>query len=153
MKNAKFIVIAVLLSVFCMTNVSASIINNYDDPIDIPYGSTVIDMDHIRYFSAGYNYFRMEVQYLLSSTGALNNVTVSKVRTTYIESSGTYSTLIGYQDASVSTSAPVFAIRWGYLSSGNRYYSYSTEINGTDYYGIRPLHMYKRSNSGDSFWG
>ena len=88
-----------------------------------------------RDYADGSNTISIYVNYLINSIGQHVTNKISRIGMQYIENSGSYCLNLGkvteYTDPGNTTYH-----NWGYMSAGNRFYTYYTNIDGEGYDGL-----------------
>ena len=111
--------------------VSAKTISIY-----VPYGKHYTT--ETENFINGTNSISIYVDNFINENGtSIGNIyDSSKLRVQYIENASTYCIKLGDTNMSVYINRTV-SHNWGYMSAGNRFYSFYANIDGKSYYGIK----------------
>ena len=128
---------------------SAYNVNRYLSYAVIGYGSSF--NGSTRSYSAGYNFLYYRAANFYDKNGKLVYSGNSRMRTLNVEDTSVSCIVLGYSDNTVTAGDSVL-LSWGYLPSANRFYGFSTEINGTKYQGQNDSVVIMSSSTDDRFY-
>ena len=129
LKKSFIMLIAILGVVGSISTVFAA--TRYTSTLSLGKGRYLIGAT--RNYSAGNNYISIYIDSFTKTTG--QNYT--KLKTFYYNDMGNYSTNVGSQVFTINATGKLHVKEWGQLSAGNRYYSFTTQIDNVNHGGVQ----------------
>jgi len=90
-----------------------------------------------RHYTAGVNKFSIYVD----SFTRVEGLNYTKLNVTLATDTGTSSLRVGSRNLHIDRISQNYSIDWGYQSQANRYYSFSTKVDNTNYGGLYSSHV------------
>lgn len=128
-KKNLIIILAIIGMVSSISSVFAT--TRYYSTISIGTGKRLIGST--RTYPAGDNYISIYIDSFTKTSGA----DYTKLRVYYYNDMGNYSTSVGSQTLKISEKGQLHVKDWGQLKAGNRYYSFSTQIDNVNHGGVK----------------
>ncbi len=128
-KKSFIMLIAILGIVGSISTAFAA--TRYTSTLSLGKGKNLIGST--RYYPAGNNYISIYIDSFTKTSGK----SYTKLKTFYFNDMGNYSTNVGSQVFTINATGKIHVKEWGQLSAGNRYYSFSTQIDDVNHGGVQ----------------